>query len=65
MPYTLHVQPHPLGVVVINDEGSRELLIEGEKCCGIPFEELLRIAGDTGLIEISDEKSNCCRLIRL
>jgi hypothetical protein len=65
MPYILRVHSHPLGVVVTNDDGGRELLIEGEKCCGITFEELARIAATTGCIKLDDDKWVCCRLVGL
>jgi len=64
MSYILRVEPHPLGVVVSN-EGDRELLIEGETCCCMNFEELKRIAETTRQVEIADETAAGCRLIRL
>ncbi len=65
MSYTLHVQPHPLGVVVFDDEGGRELLIEGEDCCGVGFPELAQIANTTRHIEIDEAKAQTCRLKQL
>lgn len=61
MPYTLHVELHPLGVVV-NDSQERELLIEGESCCGVPFEKLLEIAKSSQKIEVDDMEAAWCRL---
>lgn len=63
MPYTINVELHPLGLVVENEEGERELLIEGETCCDLSYDELKRIANTTCRIEIDDERSARCRLI--
>jgi hypothetical protein len=62
MAYVIRVELHPLGVVVQNEAGQRELLIEGEACCGVPLDELKHIAATTGRIEFDDTKANCCRL---
>jgi hypothetical protein len=62
MAYVLHVLPHPLGVVVANDNGNRELLIEGELCCGIPFDELRIIVAKGGKVEIDEARMQDCRL---
>lgn len=56
------VELHPLGVVVMNEEGIRELLIEGEHCCNHCFEELLRIARTVGQFEIDPAQAAGCRL---
>lgn len=64
MAYTLHVEPHPIGVVVSNKLGERELLIEGETCCGLSFEELKRVAETTHEIEFDAERAVNCRLLR-
>jgi hypothetical protein len=66
MSHTLIVDWHPLGVIVhteIND--SRELLIEGEECCGISFDRLKLIAeSKTHSIEIDDTIAATCRLLQ-
>lgn len=62
MGYVLHVEPHPIGVIVRNDDGMRELLIEGESCCGLDFDELKIIASSTGKIEVDESKLPQCRL---
>lgn len=64
MTYRLNVHLHPLGVVVVNDEGERELLIEGETCCGIGFDDLRRAAADARPIELAASCSDSCRLHR-
>lgn len=64
MPYILKVEIHPLGVVVSNKDGERELLIDGEECCGLSLEELRRIAETTHRIEIDDEAAASCRLVQ-
>jgi hypothetical protein len=33
---------HPIGVI-FNDDDSRELQIEGEKCCGVSFNTFQQI----------------------
>lgn len=58
MAYALKIELHPLGVVVINDQNKRELLIEGESCFGISFAELKRAAVSSGRIEIEDDNAN-------
>jgi hypothetical protein len=62
MPYKINVELHPLGLVVENEEGERELLIEGETCCSLSYDELKRIANSTCKFEIDDEKTGKCRL---
>lgn len=55
MAYLFHVRPHPLGVVVSKQPNQLgELLIPGEDCCGVGYEELARVAATTGYIEIPD-----------
>jgi hypothetical protein len=65
MSQIFRVQPHPLGVVVIDEDNVRELLIEGESCCGIGFEELQRIAHAGHKFEIDDAMAESCRLKQL
>lgn len=63
MPYTLHVRTHPLGVVVsrgANDRG--ELLIRGEACCGVSFEQLERIAQTTRKVDVDEAAAQECLL---
>jgi hypothetical protein len=62
MPYTLYVHSHPLGVVVCNQSQERELLIDGESCCGVGFDELKRIASTTGQVELEEALAPVCRL---
>lgn len=62
MAYTLQVEIHPLGIVVQNEEGERELLIEGESCCGIGYAELRQIALTRRCVEIDETAANACRL---
>jgi hypothetical protein len=62
MPYILKVEPHPLGVVVSNEENDRELLIDGETCCCMGLKELKQIAATTRRVEIDDERAATCRL---
>jgi hypothetical protein len=63
MPYVFHVRIHPLGVVVSEEPNVRgELLLPGETCCGIAFDELKRIAATTGSVEVSDTESCDCPL---
>ncbi|GAB1392937.1 hypothetical protein MASR1M60_11000 [Rhodocyclaceae bacterium] len=67
MPYKVHVVPHPLGVVIDDREGGRELLIEGEGCCGKTFEQLKQIATSTHEaheLHIDAETASKCRLKR-
>lgn len=64
MAYTLTVELHPLGVVVQNDENGRELLIEGESCCGVSYEELKQIALTSRRVDIEDDSAYLCRLKR-
>ncbi len=55
MSYFLKTEPHPLGVVVIDEGyGARELFIEGERCCGVPFEEIRQIAATTRRLEVAE-----------
>lgn len=63
----LKVEPHPLGVLVINasNDRERELLVEGEECCGIGFDELKKISMSTHRVEIDDHRAAECRLIKL
>ncbi len=56
---------HPIGVVIYNDDDGRELLSEGEKCCGVPFDELQQIASTTRMVEIDGAKAGTCRLKQL
>ena len=66
MTHIFRVQPHPLGVVVIDEDSDvRELLIEGESCCGLGFDELQRIAHAGRKFEIDDARAESCRLKRL
>lgn len=66
MAHFLKVELHPLGIVVIDEEhGERELLIEGESCCGVPFSELRQIAATTQRFEVEDQVASTCRLRRL
>lgn len=65
MAYRLKVELHPLGVVVINEQNARELLIEGEQCCGVGFDELKRAALASRLIEVEDICGETCRLSRI
>lgn len=66
MAYFLKTEPHPLGVVVIDEEhGARELLIEGERCCGVPFEELRQIAATTRQLEVAENAAVAFRLRNL
>lgn len=63
MPYTLHVRLHPLGVVVSHGANARgELLIRGEACCGVSFEQLERIALTTRQIDVDDAAAKDCPL---
>lgn len=64
MAYTLYVEPHPLGIVVCNAVGDRELLIDGERCCGVGFETLKQAAFTTRRIEVDEESAANCRLIQ-
>jgi hypothetical protein len=57
----IKVIPHPLGVVVINDDGDRELLIEGECCCGVCFDELQHIAAAGRVFKASDADAESWR----
>ncbi len=64
MPYTFHVRTHPLGVVVYSrPELLGELLLPGEKCCGVAYEELVRVAATTGLVEVPDSAAEGCPLV--
>lgn len=59
MPNVLRVRPHPLGVVVSRQaEKLGELLLPGEKCFGVDYEELARVAETTGYVEIPDGDAN-------
>lgn len=59
MPYRFLVRRHPLGVIVYPEPGTTgELLIPGEHCCGISFEQLERIADTTGTVTV-DEAAAC------
>jgi hypothetical protein len=62
MAYTLHVELHPLGLVVSNEIDGRELLIEGESCCGVSYDELKQVALTTHRLDIDDTQAACCRL---
>lgn len=65
MSYQLQVEKHPLGVVVIYENNERELLIEGEVCCGIDF-VTLKMAAETRQQITIEEGSSCLkRLNRL
>jgi hypothetical protein len=65
MSYMMRVLPHPLGVVVINEANERELLIEGEECCGVSFNELQHVAITSRQVEVDDAKADQCRLKQL
>ena len=65
MSYALNVYPHPLGIIVANNDGARELLIEGESCCGIPFDQLRNIAAKEGKVEVDEAQAQGCRLFKL
>jgi len=66
MAHFLKVEWHPLGIVVIDEAGGgRELLIEGESCCGVPYSELRQIATTTRQLEVEDQMALTCRLKRL
>lgn len=54
MSYTLHFELHPLGVIVQSEDGERELLIPGETCCCLSFEEMTRIAATTRKIVLDE-----------
>lgn len=62
MPYHLQVESHPLGVVVIYENNQRELLIEGEVCCGIDFAVMKKAAETQRQITIEDDSSCLKRL---
>lgn len=62
MAYTLRVEVHPLGVVVQNEDAERELLIEGESCCGVSYAELHRAALTSHRVDIDDAQAEQCRL---
>jgi hypothetical protein len=62
MAYTLQVEIHPLGIVVQNDAGERELLIEGESCCGINYDTLRQIALTQRHVVIDEADAAACRL---
>lgn len=65
MSYHLQVEAHPLGVVVIYENNERELLIEGEVCCGVAFVTLKQAAETHRNITIEDGSSYLKRLNRL
>lgn len=58
MGYTLKIELHPLGVVVIDDQNKRELLIEGESCFGISFSDLKQAANREGWIKVGDSSDS-------
>jgi hypothetical protein len=63
MPCTLHVRLHPLGVVVSHGANGRgELLIRGEACCGVSFEQLERIALTTRKVDVDEAAAKDCLL---
>lgn len=62
MAYTLQVDIHPLGIVVQNEAGERELLIEGESCCGIGYDTLRQIALTERRVVIDEADAAACRL---
>ncbi|HEX8986616.1 MAG TPA: hypothetical protein VF816_01545 [Rhodocyclaceae bacterium] len=63
MSYVFHVRPHPLGVVVAKRPGVRgELLLPGETCCGVDYDQLARIAATTGYVEVPEPASADCPL---
>jgi hypothetical protein len=63
MSYVFHVRTHPLGVVVsMRPRQLGELLLPGENCCGVEFDELVRVAETTGYIEVPDGKYEDCPL---
>jgi hypothetical protein len=48
---TTRVEPHPLGVVVRQENANTgELIIPGESWHGHPFEELERLSHTTGVV---------------
>lgn len=64
MPYTFRVRPHPLGVVVYTRSGELgELLIPGESCCGIPFEELTEHARTSREVAVPEDRATDCPLM--
>jgi hypothetical protein len=55
MAYRFHVRWHPVGVVVSKAPYQQgELLIAGEGYCGIPFEELVKVASKSGVVDVPD-----------
>jgi hypothetical protein len=65
MSYRFLVRSHPLGVVVSRrPELLGELLLPGETCCGVGFEDLARAAETTGYIEVAEHASVDCPLKR-
>lgn len=55
MAYTFRVRLHPLGVIVFRQPDEQgELLLPGEECCGVSFDELVRIAKTTREVEVAD-----------
>lgn len=63
MPYVFHVRLHPLGVVVSQRPDVRgELLLPGETCCGVDYEQLARIAATTGYMEVPESAAGDCPL---
>lgn len=65
MAHTFMVRPHPLGVVVYERPEVRgELLLPGEECCGVPYEELVQLAATGGRVEIADAAAKNCLLKR-
>jgi hypothetical protein len=63
MSYVFHVRPHPLGVVVSKRPDLRgELLLPGETCCGVQYDQLARIAMTTGYVSVAETASDDCPL---
>lgn len=62
MAYTLRVELHPLGIVVQNEDDERELLIEGESCCGVTYADLHKAALVNQPVTIDDAQAGQCRL---
>ena len=65
MEYKVHVEYHPLGVVIDDRHGWRELLIEGEDCCGKTFDQLREIANTDHEFYIDASTALRCKLKRL
>ncbi|MBI4987025.1 MAG: hypothetical protein HZC24_17185 [Rhodocyclales bacterium] len=63
MSHRILVRPHALGVVVFDPASGRsELLIPGEACCGVSYEQLEEHARTGSPIEVSDAAASNCIL---